>query len=305
MLPPFETGIGIKPFIQIVEVGPRDGLQSLGLNLIDTTFAYPSTEQKQQWIHRLVESGLTHIEVGAFVHPKKVPAMADTAALLALLPTMPGVAYRVLVPNQQGLTRALAANARHIAVFTAASDGFTQHNIGQSVQESLAHFKPLVKMALTEGLTVRGYVSTIVHCPYNGVIQPDAVVHVTQALLDMGCYEVSLGETLGVAYPHQIEAVVEACIKAGIHPTQLAIHAHDTYGRGLANALAAVSLGIRTVDSSAGGIGGCPFAPGAKGNVATEAVIAALANDYDTGVNLGRLQAATRWFSHAVETNML
>ena len=285
--------------ITIVEVGPRDGIQSLGLTSAEN---YPTTALRRQWIERLVASGLTHIEVGAFVHPHKVPAMADTAALLALLPELPGMTFRVLVPNQKGLDNAMKAGARHIAVFTAASDGFTQHNIGQSVDASLASFRPVVNQALAEGLTVRGYVSTVVQCPYQGPIAPAKVAEVTDRLLAMGCYEVSLGETLGIAHPADIDRVLDAL--AAIPPEKLAIHAHDTFGRGVANSLAAVARGIRTIDSSAGGIGGCPFAPGAKGNVATEAIVKALSDSdpaFDTGVDINALQQTTQWYQAALQ----
>jgi hydroxymethylglutaryl-CoA lyase len=286
-----------RPLLHLVEVGPRDGIQSLGLT---TPGQYPDTNLKRLWIERLVACGLSHVEVGAFVHPDKVPAMADTAELIAMLPGLPGVSYRVLVPNLKGLDRALQAGARHIAVFTAASDGFTQHNMGLTVEASLQGFVPVVRQALAAGLTVRGYVSTVVQCPYNGPVPALRVADVTTQLLDMGCYQVSLGETLGAAYPADIHRVLDAM--AHIPVELLAIHAHDTYGRGVDNSLAAVSRGIRTVDSSTGGIGGCPFAPGAKGNVATEAIIRALP-DFDTGIDLDALLQTNHWFQQQLITD--
>jgi hydroxymethylglutaryl-CoA lyase len=277
--------------ISIVEVGPRDGLQS--------SHAIVPLGARLAWIQRLVASGLKHIEVGAFVHPGKVPAMADTDELCTQLgPAPAGVVYRVLTPNVRGIERALAVNMRHVAVFTAASNDFTYHNIGMTIEQSLDTFAAMLAQYGKQLNSVRGYVSTVIRCPYGGTVDTNRVIDVTQALLEMGCYEVSLGETLGVAVPSDIHRLLLAMDAAHIPFNRLAIHVHDTYGMGVANVQQAVAMGIRVIDSSAGGIGGCPFAPGAAGNVSTEGVTYLLNQQgYHTGVDYANLCDTSQWFA--------
>jgi hydroxymethylglutaryl-CoA lyase len=273
----------------MVEVGARDGLQN-------ESRVVPAAV-KVSLIDRLAEAGLTVIEAGAFVHPTRVPQMADTAEVLAGLARRPGVRYPVLVPNETGMARALAAGAEEVAVFAAASESFSLHNINCSIDESLARFAPVMDAAAAQGVPVRGYVSCTLGCPYEGEIAPARVAEVAERLADMGCYEISLGDTIGVGTPGKARAMVES-VAARVPLAQLAVHFHDTYGQALANIHACLALGIAVVDSSVAGLGGCPYAPGATGNVASEDVLYLLDGlGIETGVDLAMLAAAGRFVS--------
>lgn len=264
--------------VKIVEVGPRDGLQN-------ERQAIPLAV-KLALIGRLADAGLTHIEAGAFVSPKWVPQMADTAEVLASLKLDGAVRYPVLVPNLAGLEAALKAGAREIAIFGAASETFSRKNINVGVHDSLARFEAVAQRALAAGLSVRGYVSCVVGCPYEGDVSPRKVAEVAAALYRMGCYEVSLGDTVGVGTPDRVLAMLDA-VAAEVPVDKLAGHFHDTYGMAIANLYAALTAGVHTFDSSVAGLGGCPYARGASGNVATEDVLYLLHGmGYTTGVNL-------------------
>ncbi|WP_249605449.1 hydroxymethylglutaryl-CoA lyase [Chromobacterium sp. IRSSSOUMB001] len=273
--------------MKIVEVGPRDGLQNEKQAL--------STAVKLELIRRLAASGLRSIEAGAFVSPKWVPQMAGSAEVMAGLDLAGPVSYPVLVPNEQGLDAALEAGAREIAVFGAASESFSRRNINASIAESLQRFAPVMARAQAAGVPVRGYVSCVVGCPYEGRIAPAKVAEVAARLLDMGCYEISLGDTIGVGTPSSVLAMLEAVSKA-VPMTQLAGHFHDTYGMAISNIHACLNAGMMTFDSSVAGLGGCPYAQGASGNVATEDVVYLLHGEgHDTGVDLAAL-VDTAWF---------
>nr|WP_279720993.1 hydroxymethylglutaryl-CoA lyase [Chromobacterium haemolyticum] len=275
------------PHMKIVEVGPRDGLQNEKQAL--------STAVKLELIRRLATSGLRSIEAGAFVSPKWVPQMAGSAEVMAGLDLAGPVSYPVLVPNEQGLDAALEAGAREIAVFGAASESFSRRNINASIAESLQRFAPVMARAQAAGVPVRGYVSCVVGCPYEGRIAPAKVAEVAARLLDMGCYEISLGDTIGVGTPSSVLAMLEAVSKA-VPMTQLAGHFHDTYGMAISNIHACLNAGMMTFDSSVAGLGGCPYALGASGNVATEDVVYLLHGEgHDTGVDLAAL-VDTAWF---------
>jgi hydroxymethylglutaryl-CoA lyase len=275
--------------VTLVEVGPRDGLQNEA--------ASPPLEVKVGLIERLADAGLTVIEAGSFVSPKWVPQMADTADLLARLSPRPDVRYPVLVPNMKGLEAALAAGVREIAVFGAASESFSRRNINCGIEESLERFRPVCAEALARGLRIRGYISCVLGCPYEGEIAPDAVAAVAAALKAMGCAEVSLGDTIGVGTPGRARAMVERVARE-VPIWELAVHFHDTYGQALANILACLELGVATVDSSVAGLGGCPYAKGASGNVASEDVLYMLDGlGIETGVSLDALIAAGRFIS--------
>nr|WP_303245934.1 hydroxymethylglutaryl-CoA lyase [Chromobacterium haemolyticum] len=275
------------PHMKIVEVGPRDGLQNEKQAL--------STAVKLELIRRLATSGLRSIEAGAFVSPKWVPQMAGSAEVMAGLDLAGPVSYPVLVPNEQGLDAALEAGAREIAVFGAASESFSRRNINASIAESLQRFAPVMARAQAAGVPVRGYVSCVVGCPYEGRIAPAKVAEVAARLLDMGCYEISLGDTIGVGTPSSVLAMLEAVSKA-VPMTQLAGHFHDTYGMAISNIHACLNAGMMTFDSSVAGLGGCPYAQGASGNVATEDVVYLLHGEgHDTGVDLAAL-VDTAWF---------
>ncbi len=250
--------------VKIVEVGPRDGLQNEA--------AVVPTAVKVALIDGLAETGLAVIEAGSFVSPKWVPQMADTAEVLARIRRKPGVSYPVLVPNTQGLEAALAAGVDEIAVFGAASETFSQRNINCSIAESLERFAPVVAMARERGLRVRGYVSCVLGCPYEGEITAAAVAEVAERLFALGCYEISLGDTIGTGTPLKAQAMVEA-VAARVPRARLAAHFHDTYGQALANLHAVLEKGIAVIDGSVAGLGGCPYAKGASGNVATEDVL--------------------------------
>ncbi|HUP91624.1 MAG TPA: hydroxymethylglutaryl-CoA lyase [Solimonas sp.] len=275
--------------VRIVEVGPRDGLQ----NEKQTVPA----ALKAELIDRLAACGLPAIEAGSFVSPKWVPQMADTDAVLAAIHPRAGVAYPVLVPNLQGLERAVACGVREIAVFTASSDAFNRKNINASIEESLERIKPVVAQALAQGLRVRAYNSTVLGCPYQGEVALGEVVRVTEALVAMGCYEISLGDTIGIGTPRQARAMLEACAGA-VGMDKLAVHFHDTRGQALANTCACLEAGVRVVDASVAGLGGCPYAKGATGNLATEDLVYMLHGmGFSTGVALAPLVETGRWIS--------
>lgn len=268
----------------LVEVGPRDGLQNERGEL--------PLAVKQQLVEDLADAGLTVIEAGSFVNPKWIPQMADSEALFAAIARRAGVRYTALTPNLRGVERALAAGVDEVAVFAAASERFSQKNINCSIAESIERFRPVMAAAAAAGIPVRGYVSCVLGCPYEGAIAPAAVAAVTGDLLELGCYEVSLGDTIGVGTAGSMRALLEELLGA-FNAAQLAVHCHDTYGQALANILAAVDRGIRRIDASVAGLGGCPYAPGASGNVATEDVVYLLEGlGLDTGVDLDRLIAA-------------
>ncbi len=272
--------------VKMVEVGPRDGLQ----NEKDTVPA----EVKIALIDQLSAAGLPVVEVGAFVSPRWVPQMADSAAVLAGIARKPGVEYPVLVPNMKGFEAAQRAGAREIAVFSAASEAFTQRNINCSIAESIARFAPVAEAARDAGMPVRGYVSCVLGCPYQGEIAPAAVAEAAGRLADLGCAEISLGDTIGVGTPARARAMVEA-VAERVPIGRLAVHFHDTYGQALANILGCLELGVATVDSSVAGLGGCPYAKGASGNVASEDVLYMLDGlGIVTDVDLAGLAAAGR-----------
>jgi hydroxymethylglutaryl-CoA lyase len=270
--------------VKVVEVGPRDGLQNERATLPVAT--------RVEFVQALAAAGLRTIEAGSFVSPQRVPQMADTAAVLKALRLGPDVSLPVLVPNARGLADAKAAGARTIAVFAAASETFSRKNIGRGIEESLADYRGVVWDALAAGMTVRGYVSCTLGCPYEGTVPVAKVVLVAGTLAEMGCTEVSLGDTIGVGTPDQAKAMA-AAVAGDIGIARVALHFHDTYGQALANVLACLDLGIATVDSSAAGLGGCPYAPGASGNLATEDLLYMLDGlGVSTGVDIGRVAAA-------------
>jgi len=273
--------------VKIVEVGPRDGLQNEKVTV--------PAEVKVDFITALADAGLRVIEAGAFVSPKWVPQMADTAEVYREIPKDPGVEFPVLVPNMRGLDRAIEAGVKSIAIFTAASETFNQRNINMTIDGSFENYAPVVARARAEGIRVRGYVSTAFGCPYEGDVAPEKVLEVCARLLDLGCYEVSVGDTIGVGTPMQVQGVIGMLLQV-IPASRLAMHFHDTRGTALANTLAALEMGIATFDASAGGLGGCPYAPGASGNLATEDLVYMLDSmAIETGVNLNRLvQASTK-----------
>jgi len=270
--------------VRIVEMGPRDGLQNEQVTV--------DTATKIELIQRLAAAGLAHIEAGSFVSPKWVPQMAGSDEVFAGLPRNDNVTYSALTPNLHGLERAMACGVRKVAVFAAASESFSRKNINCSIAESLVRFEPVMERALGAGLKVRGYVSCVAGCPYEGAITPDAVKAVTHELLAMGCYEVSLGDTIGVGTPGSINRLLNTLL-AEIAVEKLAVHFHDTYGQALANIYAALQLGIRVIDSSVSGLGGCPYAKGASGNVATEDVVYMLNGlSIEHGIDLDKLMDA-------------
>jgi len=275
--------------VKMVEVGPRDGLQ----NEKDPVPA----EVKIALIDLLSAAGLPVVEAGAFVSPRWVPQMADSAEVLAGITRQPGVNYPVLVPNMKGFDAAQRAGAQEIAVFGAASEAFTQRNINCSIAESIARFAPVAEAAQAAGMPLRGYVSCVLGCPYEGEIAPAAVAEAAARLADLGCAEISLGDTIGVGTPARAQAMIEA-VAARVPIERLAVHFHDTYGQALANILACLELGVAVVDSSVAGLGGCPYAKGATGNVASEDVLYMLDGlGIETGVDLAQLAAAGRTIS--------
>lgn len=275
--------------INIVEVGPRDGLQS-------EPYTIP-TSIKIELIDRLGQAGLQTIETTSFVSDRAIPQLSDAEAVYAALNRRAGVVYPALVPNERGYERARAAGIDHIAIFTAASEAFNQHNINCSIEESMARFAPVVSRAREDGVAVRGYVSTVMGCPYQGEVPLGDVVRVAEALFEAGCHEVSLGDTIGVGTARHAQSVIRA-VAQSIPMNQLAIHFHDTYGQELANIFACLELGIETIDSSVAGLGGCPYARGATGNVATEDVVYMLHGmGLETGIDLYQLAETGRWIA--------
>jgi len=288
--------VALPKSLRIVEVGPRDGLQN------EPTIV--SLETKLAFIEELAETGLKTIEAGSFVSPKWVPQMADTAALLARLKRAPGVAYPVLVPNMKGFEAALAAGVEEIAIFAAASESFSRRNINCSIEESIDRFRPIAIAAAQHGIRMRGYISCALGCPYEGEVSPGAVAELASVLHHLDCYEISLGDTIGIGTPVKARNMV-ATVAAKVPVAQLALHFHDTYGQALANILACLELGVAVVDSAVAGLGGCPFAPGASGNVATEDVVYMLDGmGIETGVDLQRLAAVGRKISKSLNRPM-
>lgn len=277
----------IQSHIRLYEVGPRDGLQ----NEKETI----STDVKVELIHKLADAGLTHIEATSFVSPKWVPQMGDHKEVMQQIKRKDGVVYPVLVPNTRGMEGAIEVGATEIAVFTAASETFCQKNINCSIKESLARFDEVFEMAQANNIAVRGYVSCVAGCPYEGEINPYKVSEVAGALYYKGCYEVSLGDTIGTGTPNKIKRVIEQVFKE-IPRDKIALHCHDTYGQALANIYAGLEMGIEVFDSAVAGLGGCPYAKGASGNVATEDVLYMLNGmGIETGVDLDKI-VNTAWF---------
>ena len=275
--------------VRIVEVGPRDGLQNEKGEV--------PTAIKLELIERLADAGLQAIEATAFVSPKWIPQMADHTEVLERIRRKPGVSYPVLTPNLKGFEAAKAAGATEVAIFGAASEAFSKKNINCSIAESLDRFRPVVDGAKAASIRVRGYISCVVECPYEGPVKPEKVAQVAGALYDMGCYEVSLGDTIGAATPRKTQSMIEACLKH-VPAQKLAGHYHDTYGQALANIYASMELGVATFDSSVSGLGGCPYAKGASGNVATEDVVYMLRGlGIETGIDLEKLVSTGIWIS--------
>ena len=279
----------MTPTVRIVEVGPRDGLQNEPGEV--------PTAVKVELIERLADAGLSAVEATAFVSPKWIPQMADHAEVLARIRRKPGVSYPVLTPNLKGFEAARAAGATEVAIFGAASEAFSKKNINCSIAESLERFAPIVLEARKRQVKVRGYVSCVLGCPYEGDIAPEKVAEVAGALHEMGCYEVSLGDTIGIGTPGKTKAMIEACA-ARVPVARLAGHYHDTYGQALANIYASLEAGVATFDSSIAGLGGCPYAAGASGNVATEDVVYMLHGlGIRTGIDLDKLVEVGSWIS--------
>ena len=277
--------------VRIIEMGPRDGLQNEKTPL--------STADRIAFVGALVGAGLTTVEVGAFVSPKAIPQMVGSDEVMRGVAQLPGE-FHVLVPNVKGYEAARAAGAKVVSVFAAASEGFSRANINCGIEESLERFKPVVAHARADGIKVRGYVSCVLGCPYDGEVKPQAVVDVAKALRDLGCYEISLGDTIGVGTPKKAREMLRA-VGGDVPVARLAMHFHDTYGQALANLYAGMEEGVRVIDSAAGGLGGCPFAPGATGNVATEDVVYMLEGmGIRTGVNMEKLLAATNEISRLI-----
>jgi hydroxymethylglutaryl-CoA lyase len=273
--------------VRIVEVGPRDGLQNEARTV--------PTDKKAEFIKLLAAAGMKDIEVASFVHPKWVPQLADAADLIRRLEPLPGVRYSALVPNMKGLERAVETGIRRIAVFTAASETFNRKNINMGIEESIEVFRPVVKRALDEGLSVRGYVSTCFVCPYEGIVAKEKVGEVVQSLFNLGVDEVSIGDTIGAATPKDVE-ITGGFLLARFPAAKLAMHFHDTYSMAIANVYQSLQMGITTFDSSAGGLGGCPYAPGASGNVATEDLLYLMDRlGIQTGVSLKAIRRASHF----------
>ena len=276
-------------FVRIVEVGPRDGLQNES--------AMVATADKIELVDRLSATGLRSIEATSFVSPRWVPQLADAAEVMAGIHRRPGVSYPVLVPNEQGYERARAAGADEVAVFTAASEAFNRRNINASIDESIERFAPVLARAREDGVRVRGYVSTVLGCPYQGAVPVAEVVRVARRLHALGCYEISLGDTIGVGTPHQAREMLLA-VATEVPMPALAVHFHDTYGQALANVAACVEAGVRVADSAVAGTGGCPYAKGASGNVASEDLVYMLRGmGIETGIDLEALADTGRWLA--------
>jgi hydroxymethylglutaryl-CoA lyase len=279
--------------VRIYEVGPRDGLQNEATPI--------PLEAKQRYLELLADAGLAEIEATSFVSPRAIPQLADADELLSTLDRRPGVRYPVLVPNERGLDRAIAAGADALAVFTAATDAFTQHNIGMSVAESLDAFAPVLRHAGDLGWWRRAYVSTAFGCPYTGRVDPARAVDVALRLLELGVEEICFGDTIGVGVPGQVAALTGLAVEAGIPLERIAFHFHDTRGTALANVAAGLDAGVRVFDASTGGTGGCPYAPGAAGNLATEDLVYFLdASGWESGVSLDGVLEAARFIASAL-----
>jgi hydroxymethylglutaryl-CoA lyase len=278
--------------VRIVEVGPRDGLQNEKTSL--------GVADRIAFIEALLGAGLRTVEVGAFVSPKAIPQMVGSDEVLKGVNHHPDAEFHVLVPNEKGYEAARAAGARVIAVFGSASEGFSRANINCSVAESIERFKPVIARARSDGIKVRGYISCVLGCPYDGEVKPQAVVGVAKILWELGCYEVSLGDTIGVGTPRKARELLRV-VAGSVPVAHLAMHFHDTYGQALANLYAGMEEGVRVIDSAAGGLGGCPYAPGATGNVATEDVVYMLQGmGIATGVDMPKLVAATNEISKLI-----
>ncbi|QNP63424.1 hydroxymethylglutaryl-CoA lyase [Streptomyces genisteinicus] len=281
---------GLPARVRIHEVGPRDGLQNES--------AVVPVETKAEFVRRLAGAGLTTVEATSFVHPKWVPQLADAEQLFPMVSGLPGVRLPVLVPNGRGLDRALALGAREVAVFASATESFAKANLNRTVDEALAMFEPVVTRAVEHGLRVRGYVSMCFGDPWEGAVPLAQVAGVCRRLAEMGCDELSLGDTIGVATPGHVTALLDALGEEGVPVSRLAVHFHDTYGQALSNTLAALRHGVSVVDASAGGLGGCPYAKSATGNLATEDLVWMLDGlGIETGVDLGRLTATSVWMA--------
>lgn len=273
--------------VKIVEVGPRDGLQNISQVL--------PVETRVALVDKLTEAGLRHIEVGSFVSPKRVPAMADSDKVFKAIKRKPGIIYSALTPNLRGFEDALAAGANEVAVFCSASEGFSRHNINCSIAESINRFNPVIEQAQKAGIPVRGYLSCVMGCPYDGDVPVAQVADLSQALIDIGCYEVSLGDTLGIGTPLQAKAVVTN-VAEKVPVAKIAAHFHDTHGQALANLYAVMEEGVAIIDAAVGGLGGCPYAPGASGNVPTEKVLYMLQGmGIKTGVNAQYLKTVVQF----------
>ena len=282
-----------REHVTVVEVGPRDGLQNERIVL--------SAAEKIEFVNRLSAAGLPVIEVGAFVSPKWVPQMADTGKVFAGIVRTPGTRYTALVPNLAGLDRAIAAGVTEIAVFAASTETFSRKNINQTIDESLATYRQVCDRAMASGLRVRGYLSTAFGCPFEGVVAPARVAEVAGRLAALGVFEVAISDTIGIAHPGQVPHVLEAVLTR-IPAAQIALHFHDTRGTALANVLAALPFGIRTFDASAGGLGGCPYAPGAAGNLATDDLVYMLDGlEIETGISLDRVSAASAFMASRLD----
>lgn len=278
--------------VRIVEVGPRDGLQNEKTPI--------TVEARVAFVENLVGAGLTTVEIGSFVSPKAIPQMVNSDQVLRAVDHHPGHEFHVLVPNEKGYEAAKAAGAKVIAVFASASEGFSKANINCSVAESIERFTPVVERAKADGIKVRGYVSCVLGCPYDGEVKPSAVASVSRKLWDLGCYEVSLGDTIGVGTPLKARQLLRV-VSGEVPMANLGMHFHDTYGQALANLYAGLEEGARVIDSAAGGLGGCPYAPGATGNVATEDVVYMLEGlGIATGVDMQKLVAATNEISRLI-----
>ncbi|KDM91702.1 hydroxymethylglutaryl-CoA lyase [Photobacterium galatheae] len=276
----FTASASFPKQVNIVEVGPRDGLQ----NELSV-----STADKVALVDQLSATGLRHIETSAFVSPKWVPQMADSADVFQQITRVPGVTYTALTPNLKGLELAIAAGADEIAVFASASEGFSQQNINCSIAESLKRFEPVLRIANENGIAVRGYLSCVTDCPYDGPTLPAQTAQIANALYQMGCYEISLGDTIGKATPLRFAAMLEACMN-DLPLQALAVHCHNTWGQALANIYQSLLMGVSTIDASVAGLGGCPYAPGASGNVATEDVVYLCEQSgIQTGIDLDKL----------------
>ncbi len=289
-LPMIMPTAGLPERVTVYEVGARDGLQN-------EATAVP-VEVKAEFLDRLAAAGLTVLEATSFVHPRWVPQLADAAELLDRLHRRPGVDYPVLVPNERGLDRALAAGVEHVAIFASATETFAERNLNRTLDEQFAMFDPVVTRARDAGLRVRGYVSMCFGDPWEGAVPPSQVAAVGRRLVDMGCGALSLGDTIGTGTPGHVDAVLDACDAAGVPVGRLAVHFHDTYGQALANTLAALRRGVTTVDASAGGLGGCPYAESATGNLATEDLVWMLDGlGVAHGIDLDALVGTSAWMA--------